>query len=584
MGVPVSDLLTQLLAPTVLVGALGAFPEADEVLVVVVVERGSGRHDAGGVRQGRVHGHDAGARSSTVTVQWRTTAPIVHVVVDRGARVRGSVALALVVVVVAGCTSDSGDGVASGAVTSPSPAADAVEEPSSSPTPVDDPITGTFPPQRHLIGYRGFEVRRGPTTLLEDRVVVTGEFVNARAGDIVFLQAADAVAAILPRSDRRLPLRAGELSFPVVVPPGARITFSLVFDGGVPTDEPWITFDFHDQVEDQAEGADPHVLATDWATRLDEAGAMTDEIRAGTVDLTTQSEIQTTVPRRDGLTVRATQLEAARDGIYVTLVATNARDVPAELLAEPGLGTMYDDRLVQLTVSPPQDNPSLTVGPQEELTVRLGFLGRVAEGADTVSVYLNHDGQEPISEYDQDGDRTPPLRFPNLRLPQETTTVEVEDPPETSRVTIDTGDLTSSAEARALEVVSTFEGRAIDDGTLLTVPEEVLFDFDEATLRDDAIPVLEELLVAVEYFDDAPVRITGHTDDRGEEAYNQDLSERRAEAVRAWFVDAGTEASRLTADGEGESSPVAANDTAAGRQANRRVELVLVGVDVGDDR
>lgn len=72
---------------------------------------------------------------------------------------------------------------------------------------------------------------------------------------------------------------------------------------------------------------------------------------------------------------------------------------------------------------------------------------------------------------------------------------------------------------------------------------------------------------------DASFEVVGHTDNVGSDAYNQKLSEQRAEAVKGWLVSNGIDGARLSAKGEGESNPVADNGTAEGRAQNRRVEL-----------
>jgi outer membrane protein OmpA-like peptidoglycan-associated protein len=74
----------------------------------------------------------------------------------------------------------------------------------------------------------------------------------------------------------------------------------------------------------------------------------------------------------------------------------------------------------------------------------------------------------------------------------------------------------------------------------------------------------------------AKLSIIGHTDSDGADTYNQQLSDKRAKAVLAYFTSHGVEAGRLTAIGKGESAPVASNDTAAGREQNRRVEFLIV--------
>ena len=71
------------------------------------------------------------------------------------------------------------------------------------------------------------------------------------------------------------------------------------------------------------------------------------------------------------------------------------------------------------------------------------------------------------------------------------------------------------------------------------------------------------------------IAVEGHTDDVGGTAMNQALSEKRANAVRDYLVSAGISGDHITADGKGEESPIATNKTAAGRQQNRRVELVI---------
>jgi len=103
----------------------------------------------------------------------------------------------------------------------------------------------------------------------------------------------------------------------------------------------------------------------------------------------------------------------------------------------------------------------------------------------------------------------------------------------------------------------------------------MLFDFDSATLRPDAERTLLELLEVLKVYAERPVRIEGHTDSIASEAYNQKLSEERAASVRDWLFARGTASPSLQTLGHGESRPVADNSTAAGRQLNRRVEVVI---------
>lgn len=122
---------------------------------------------------------------------------------------------------------------------------------------------------------------------------------------------------------------------------------------------------------------------------------------------------------------------------------------------------------------------------------------------------------------------------------------------------------------------------ADDEATSYTAPGDVLFDFDQATLRPDATVALTQIAASVnERFPTGPVAVEGHTDAVGDDAYNQDLSERRAQAVADWLVaNAGIDPARIAVAGFGETAPVAPNttpdgaDDPAGRQENRRVVI-----------
>ncbi len=116
----------------------------------------------------------------------------------------------------------------------------------------------------------------------------------------------------------------------------------------------------------------------------------------------------------------------------------------------------------------------------------------------------------------------------------------------------------------------------------IELPADVLFDFDKANIRPDADEALRKVATVLRGFAKAPVRIEGHTDGKGKEAYNQKLSERRAESVRDWLVkQAAIDAKRLTVKGWGMTKPIVPNtkpdgrDDPEGRQKNRRVEIIV---------
>lgn len=102
----------------------------------------------------------------------------------------------------------------------------------------------------------------------------------------------------------------------------------------------------------------------------------------------------------------------------------------------------------------------------------------------------------------------------------------------------------------------------------------ILFDTDRAELLPESTPVLEQLRKALAEHPDLSVTIEGNTDSQGDDAHNLDLSTRRANAVVGYLTGAGIAASRLSAIGKGETSPVADNATSAGRRQNRRVVIL----------
>lgn len=110
---------------------------------------------------------------------------------------------------------------------------------------------------------------------------------------------------------------------------------------------------------------------------------------------------------------------------------------------------------------------------------------------------------------------------------------------------------------------------------VIQLPGSILFDFDSANIRPDAHRALTDVTQVIKAYANRPARVEGHTDSVASDEYNQSLSERRARSVADWLASNGVERSRLAATGYGEKKPVATNDTAAGRQLNRRVEVVI---------
>src|SRR5690606_2558542 len=116
----------------------------------------------------------------------------------------------------------------------------------------------------------------------------------------------------------------------------------------------------------------------------------------------------------------------------------------------------------------------------------------------------------------------------------------------------------------------------IGDNITLNMPGNITFPTNSSDLNADFYDVLDSVSTVVNEFQQTVIEVAGHTDNTGSDAYNQQLSERRAASVAAFMRTRGVLADRMIEIGMGEGRPIATNDTADGRQANRRVELTLV--------
>ena len=111
----------------------------------------------------------------------------------------------------------------------------------------------------------------------------------------------------------------------------------------------------------------------------------------------------------------------------------------------------------------------------------------------------------------------------------------------------------------------------------VTFAADVLFDFDKSVVKPDGKSKLDDLAAKVRGVNLEVVIAIGHADAIGSDAYNQKLSVRRAESVKAYLVSKGIEANRVYTEGKGEKQPVADNRTREGRAKNRRVEIEVIG-------
>lgn len=117
-----------------------------------------------------------------------------------------------------------------------------------------------------------------------------------------------------------------------------------------------------------------------------------------------------------------------------------------------------------------------------------------------------------------------------------------------------------------------------DNNIILTMPDAITFDFGRADVKPQFYGVLNNLANTLNQFPETRIQIAGHTDSVGSDASNLQLSQQRANNVRAYLASVGVAAQRMQAVGYGETRPIADNGTPAGQAMNRRVEITLIPV------
>lgn len=135
---------------------------------------------------------------------------------------------------------------------------------------------------------------------------------------------------------------------------------------------------------------------------------------------------------------------------------------------------------------------------------------------------------------------------------------------------------------QAAEIEQDLQGASVErvgEGIKITFNSGLLFDVNKATLRDASKAELTKLAQILNKYPDTNILVEGHTDNTGSEEYNLELSRQRAQSVENYLASLNVDPTRFTIMGYGESQPVATNDTAEGRQQNRRGDLAIMAND-----
>jgi outer membrane protein OmpA-like peptidoglycan-associated protein len=134
-------------------------------------------------------------------------------------------------------------------------------------------------------------------------------------------------------------------------------------------------------------------------------------------------------------------------------------------------------------------------------------------------------------------------------------------------------------QAEELKKVEGAKVERVGEGIQLTMESGILFKTNQSALQAQAKQSIQKIAEVLKEYPDTDIFIAGHTDSDGAEDFNQKLSERRAQSVADYLNTLGVNSARLKMIGYGETQPVASNDTVAGKQANRRVEVAIMAND-----
>jgi outer membrane protein OmpA-like peptidoglycan-associated protein len=168
----------------------------------------------------------------------------------------------------------------------------------------------------------------------------------------------------------------------------------------------------------------------------------------------------------------------------------------------------------------------------------------------------------------------------NAKLAAQNAKVAAENAKQEANAAIAQRDQANEEAARIQAELDKLKATPSPRGMVMTLGNDVLFDTGHAELKPGAELRLDQLAQFLKEYPDRRVQIDGFTDSVGSDAFNEELSQRRADAVKAALTMRGIDPSRIGTEGYGKAYPVASNTDSAGRQLNRRVEIVI-GNDAG---
>ena len=302
----------------------------------------------------------------------------------------------------------------------------------------------------------------------------------------------------------------------------------------------------------------------------------------------TPIDIQVAHP--NGVVLQTLSATVGREAVLVNVRVMNGRDREIELNASRENSYLLTDSGEKLLLVPSPANEDLAIPAGQTIDVALVFAGELprrqkatlvlnATGSTSSTASYNPKFQiiVPLDEATRGGS-IPEISGMSGMRPNTASSLQ----PATG------GGSTLGAAGQATSNLQTVEALKTelgavqtDRGTVVSLPGDVTFDFDKATIRDSARGTLDSLAELILAGGEGQITIEGHTDSMGDDDYNKRLSEQRAAAVKAYLATKGVAEGRVRTIGLGELRPAAPNarpdgtDDEAGRQRNRRVEVIL---------
>ena len=236
----------------------------------------------------------------------------------------------------------------------------------------------------------------------------------------------------------------------------------------------------------------------------------------------------------------------------------------------PNVVQLASSELTSAGVALDQANAAFTERKDDETVNKLAYLAK-QKIATTQEIAKRRDAERTVANAGKERDQ--------LRLEQRTaeankakmeTNIAQNQAADAQRKTAEAEAYASQLEAMLLDLAA----KKTERGMMVTL-SDVLFNIDRAELKPDGTRNVQKLAEFMKQYPKRTVLIEGYTDSTGSSAHNMDLSNRRAEAVRVTLEAQGISRDRIATRGYGEAYPVAGNDTAANRQTNRRVEIIL---------